>query len=333
MVEVGDRVEEKSSTLSFNERLSKLLSEAYPDSYEIVQEDNDVRKIVIRFPEITISNGRKSRLLKDLFIYFSVNETRMVDRLHGIRTTFFYDEARSQYLHSHLPRRAIINGSRFSSWFTDSWGSFCTGSSEFSMLQGDLLSTANKRFNWDKFEQYLYFIPIYLGWESLEGGPYIRMSNISDGASASSYKFDKSKGIWLKDWIAKRLTNLPLKLETKYAKKWITIDHRHPKLIEKLNKTLPVSYKRYKRGDDWYYSIPTDDHSTTINTLNSGDRSGIEFKGELFVLRIIPKEALDIGKPEDYELMVHPRELEEACKLLEIDINNKYEERNSVINC
>lgn len=323
------KVEEKSST--FLTKLKDLLEFVYPDRNEVLEIDNEYQ-VTIHFPEIQITNGSKKRLLKDLFIRFRLSELCMTQGLSGKRTTFFYDEAYTGYIHSHLPSSSVLNRydvSINSSYFDNYWSTFCTGHSEFSMLQADLRNTT--RFTWDKFEQYLYFLPIYLGWESLAGGPHIRMSRISDGISSNKFTVDSSYINGLADLMQRSFKDFPLKLENKYGKKWITIDDKHPKLIDKINsKCIDTGYIAYHRAGNWYNRIPTEDHSSIIERLNKNNTVGIEFKGQLYPFKIVPKDPIDIGNPEDYEKMVHPELIEKACRKIEVDINLRYEQRNNV---
>jgi hypothetical protein len=135
------------------------------------------KHILIYFPEINITNNKNNKhTIKDLYIRVNISpnsddddgESNESDALlyisiNGARTTISIEEYFSYYIHSHLPGQRHVD-----------FAGFCTGSSDFAMLMEDMRYTPTKE-NWEMF---FLSLERYLAWESLEGGPFIKMSRI-----------------------------------------------------------------------------------------------------------------------------------------------------------
>lgn len=135
------------------------------EDYDIISE-NDVIKILIKYNDITIENSLgNSHYIKSLFVKLSYNtSTKKLDnKIEGYRGELSVKELCNNYLHSHL------------STHNRNFGTFCLGSSEIGILLSDL----SKEFNFDKFDLFLYSLHEYVKWESLEGGPYTKIENLS----------------------------------------------------------------------------------------------------------------------------------------------------------
>lgn len=129
--------------------------------------------IVIYFPEVIVTNSNKESLvIKDLFVRVGINESGQLDyNLEGIRSTYSIPEMISGYIHSHL--RSI-------KWSEDSYKfnriayrSFCLGASDL-ITFANLYNSSN---NIADFESYLFMLNTVVSWESLQGGPHIKLSN------------------------------------------------------------------------------------------------------------------------------------------------------------
>ncbi|MEI6186921.1 MAG: hypothetical protein WCP46_00265 [Alphaproteobacteria bacterium] len=134
--------------------------------------------IIIHFPEFTITNSREdSHVIKDLYVKFCIHPRTVEDvhkvsiNFYGTRTTLHLKEYASNYGHSHLPSGCLCE-----------YRGFCLGSSEFGLIINSLLIEPTPE-GW-----YLLFFSLenYLIWESLEGGPYIKMAGIGYGLSSDS---------------------------------------------------------------------------------------------------------------------------------------------------
>ncbi len=138
--------------------------------------------IIIKFPEVVIKNSHDSTLtLKDLFVRQSVTFSPYgkgfrpdFHKIVGTRSTVSLEEFVSQYMHSHLPRN------KFNTETTLQYSNFCTGSSELEASRAMLNSEGKSA---EYLELYIQTIYNYVGWESLEGGPHIRMSTVAAKAA------------------------------------------------------------------------------------------------------------------------------------------------------
>lgn len=141
--------------------------------------DIDTMYLVVYFPEIEIKNGRKlSHTIKDLFTRIPVKLTPgargglKFERIQGTRTTLSKAEFISQYLHSHLPARGLVeHGVKVLHYYQN----FCTG-------EGDINNSTmllNTEYDPDMLRLLLLQIEPYVNWESLDGGPYMRIENVA----------------------------------------------------------------------------------------------------------------------------------------------------------
>ena len=125
--------------------------------------------VIIHFPKLTLTNrDNKYHTIRDLFVKFSINIYHKLDILEGTRTTFHPIEHQKKYKHSHLSASSDL-----------SFKNFCLGSdapiSFTKILLEEELTKPNT--NWtDTFLFFLNQIKAYVSYESLEGGPYIKIS-------------------------------------------------------------------------------------------------------------------------------------------------------------
>lgn len=140
--------------------------------------------VIIKFDEIIIKNSLNNEgLLKDIYVKFDLNFTKINDgyncnlndiSLKGLRSTRYNYELESNYIHSHLP---------LSNQFED-FTNFCIGTGPLALV---MIELKRKDFNIIKFKGFLYQIKSYLEWESIEGGPYIRLSNRNNSHNSQYY--------------------------------------------------------------------------------------------------------------------------------------------------
>jgi hypothetical protein len=132
--------------------------------FQITLKDVFRYKVVIYFPEITLSNmNRNSHTIKDL--YFSVlfkTDLKVEGTIRGMRTTFTRDEWVSQYTHSHL--------SGLCTTFRD----FCTGTGPINQV----ISILKTEYDEINFEMFCYHIKTFLEYESIEGTPFKYLEQI-----------------------------------------------------------------------------------------------------------------------------------------------------------
>lgn len=150
-------------------QVEEALQAIFPDKWEIQRNEDNYFILIIHFPFIKITNSKNhSHIIKDLFIRLKFDERfLLLTGLEGCRTVLNVEEWKSGYMHSHLPRNIVGN-----------WGLFCLGRSELAVIESEW-RMADQVFDIIQFELWMYQIGAYLQWESLGGGPYIRMSTIS----------------------------------------------------------------------------------------------------------------------------------------------------------
>ena len=134
--------------------------------------------LVIRFPEIEITNSKKhTLLLRDLYtrIPVKLGNARVrytFQQIQGTRITLSMLEYTHNYGHSHL---SIIdyklpqNRGHFLN--------FCTGEGDINHSRG-LLNCISDSFDYDMLRLHLLQVDPFLKWESIAGIPYFRMNNL-----------------------------------------------------------------------------------------------------------------------------------------------------------
>lgn len=143
------------------------------DRVDIVKITESEFQIIVLFPEIRINNSRRNtHIIKDLYVKIDINMVlgaRVGDRvsnisLYGRRGMLSDEEYRSNYGHSHFSGNGI-----------ERWSDFCLGSSDFSMIVHTM------KFSLTEEDWMLLFLSLenYVSWESLEGGPYRKIAEIS----------------------------------------------------------------------------------------------------------------------------------------------------------
>lgn len=126
----------------------------------------------ILFDEITISNShKKTHCIKDLVVKIPFSYDKHKDAIKvsqailGTRLTNSYSEIKSNYKHSHLPSNGVEQR------FND----FCLGATDVNIINTDL----KLNFSESKYLLFLNMLTAYVSWESLEGGPYIKLEGVS----------------------------------------------------------------------------------------------------------------------------------------------------------
>jgi hypothetical protein len=160
----------------------------------------------IHFPEIEISNTRgHTHTILDLFVFIGFKLTNgkfeMLPYLEGTRLTQTPLEHYNAYQHSHL-------GSSEAGRITH----FCLGGgTPTSVAIADLATS----FDIMKFELFLYQIDAYVRHESIEGGPYKRMNQMSF-EGGYRHRPDRSK-IYIDD-VMRQLSVTPLIFDALFNK-------------------------------------------------------------------------------------------------------------------
>lgn len=153
--------------LTNKDSVTKLVNEIFGEDRVFSTGSNSSFNLYIHFPEVEIRNSRGGRrTINDLIVKMLVNNygahSLGLDCQGSVFSPDLY-AADAGYAHSHLPRCQF-----------GTFSHFCLGASVFASMIVDL-SVNPTELNWTKV---LLGLPRYLSWESLEGGPYIRMSEV-----------------------------------------------------------------------------------------------------------------------------------------------------------
>lgn len=148
---------------------------------------------IIHFPKTTIRNSQGLKHeIKD--IYVSINMTLLshydeegiyipqrdkskmiITKVKGARTTVSIGEVSANYAHSHLGSRRLPTQDGSVEFYTD-YGNFCLGTGDVESVR--LLLGDDSNFTEDYIRLFLLDVQQLLEWESLEGVPFVYISNI-----------------------------------------------------------------------------------------------------------------------------------------------------------
>lgn len=152
----GNQTETYLRKNSYNEALDAI----FPDLYSWSSSE-----LIIKFPEIYIRNSKgQQHTLYDLYVMlgFSSDFKKFIALPKGRRLCLTKEELATGYRHSHLHSHA------------NSWDSFCLGNTAFADQATTFVTSP---IDADFFMVFLHQLDDYVAWESVEGGPYIRLEN------------------------------------------------------------------------------------------------------------------------------------------------------------
>lgn len=123
-------------------------------------------KAIILFPIINLINSRGDKhTIKDLYVIINFTPfMKMAQKFEGYRGRRSLLEHVNNYSHSHLHSN------------TDNIQTFCLGDTAFDTLVVSLQST----WDFDAFFMFIIQLKDYVHWESLEGGPYMRVRELKN---------------------------------------------------------------------------------------------------------------------------------------------------------
>lgn len=143
--------------------------------------------LIIHFPLLFMTNSNEvNHPIKDFFFRMTLkmDEGRVqIYEYRGQRTTVSYAEYKSGYRFSHLKVKAFNEPPIFLQ--------FCFGDGDLPRLKTQFNCTASSVSNghvtrYDIFKMLCFNIEPYLSWESLEGGPFMKLSQVFDQATLYS---------------------------------------------------------------------------------------------------------------------------------------------------
>lgn len=244
-----------------------LLEEIYPEMWDI-QMTIEARRLkpraVIKFPEIEITNSNDLKhTIYDLYFRFDLtavtddyfDDGRLkfnIDNLYGTRGKVSYGELTSGYKHSHLE----------SSNFSDmKYTHFCLGSSEIE--QAMVLINNSPELDVNLIRYFLLHIQTYINWESLEGGPYIKMKSIAR-------RGEEGNLLEVKPEIYRRLSN------SSYVPLYNTLSHDVDIDLDSKNAAIVIDNERFDDKVNHFFK----EHfgsGTTDKYMYYRDENGVYF--------------------------------------------------------
>jgi hypothetical protein len=305
-----------------------VLNTVYGDNWEIAVDTTGIRYLYIHFSEFTIRNSKSlSEDLTNLFIAIPLTDgIRNVkfreSRMYGFRTSYTYAQIRANYTHSHLAT-SLPEGAYNKS-------NFCLGSGPISASLVEMVDDPDP----DKFMFYLLQLNEFITWESLEGGPYRRITNINlgDGNENQAKTFPNSTLITI--------------IKHQDFKANISINENKISIIKDalfkvyLKKTLFTLFGLdagiffIKNGQNYSSIIRSTralkaDINTRVALVNSTNETFI-FKGVEYPILITDvDDELDREYVLD-ELVVHPRVLKQILQKINNTLIQQYYEKRGI---
>ena len=138
---------------------------------DIIETTNTGTSVYIWFPKETISNSKgQKHTIYDLYIKVEFIDSKFVD-MKTIRTSFTLAELSSGYSHSHSPSESYVQDATICKYTEER--SCCLGTGPLGQLMGDYIDS-------NILMSLCIYIEKWVRWESLEGGPYVRMEQIGN---------------------------------------------------------------------------------------------------------------------------------------------------------
>lgn len=236
------------------------------DRVDILKRTDKAFELYVFFPEITITNSAGfSHDIKELYVRFDItlkiNSNRVTTELnmYGRRGTISDYEFVSDYGHSHFSGLGM------------SWSHFCLGSSDFGMILQSM-RLDSKASDW---ELMLLSLENYVSWESLEGGPYRRMQNISIDRNIDmvNYRYNAFK----------LFAGIPSTCLT-FSDNKVQLIENHPELYKYYDEFSPL--KSFESAS----LSPFPDLKHSFDTSYTNPDSGFRFKGVSLKRTLYQKE-------------------------------------------
>jgi hypothetical protein len=262
--------------------IANLLSAVnkYYDS-SLVDITNDY--IMILYPELTIENSHgKKHKIKDLYVKLLLHSNGYIHRIDGFRGKISTIEFECGYSHSHLSRQLF-----------DNFKSFCLG-------EDTPMSSMMGKFFLDEDEALLFLalLDSYLIWESLEGGPYIRMEEVKNYTSQNGQGrvrlSIRKKNL---NNFLKKYDNVPV-LWDNFLKTLIVDTNKIYPMIDKISTDVGIL------SESGAYSPlgATINYNAPIRHLNTY----VSFKGTPVTLEISPPLEEEVQEVDYFQLKCNP---------------------------
>jgi len=273
------REEDQKQDRVILKKVEESLQAIFPYKWDLIlpSKGATVYTLIIKFPKIEITNGKEARHeINDLYVKWTFNKGFTIkDNLKGIRGLLSYVEYKCGYAHSHLPSSSYTSGPL--------WNPFCLGSGEFAQANTEWAMKGHE-FTQEAFELLLYQLDAYVRWESLQGGPYMRIENIAIGdLHVYLQRSQKHKEYKI---IVEALEKFPLKFDNINKRFKVENFLLEPIIseIKGITKIKKTSAGEYLHGDV--------SRSSILEWIEEGNEKGskksiLTFKGEEIFFKVI----------------------------------------------
>lgn len=284
-------------------------------------------QILIKFPEIEITNGVHKHTIKDLYVRAFIRPNGTIRTgIDGIRGKLNIEEVRSQYLHSHLPYsnpRDLI------------FQPFCTGIGPINQV----MMILNNKYTTTNFKMFLFHLKVYVAWESLEGRPHMYIENIGKGNSNDVYYLGEGAASDVADRLVRTMKDIP----TENLIELLDYDVLPTKITVNINDKFEKWASETIRGWDLERMMPG--YSLETNCLlNTKDNSGryypiprsgartdlydpekviLQFKGQDIKLKVEEYQDPNIKTIKDEEKVPHRLITKYLCQKLSSTLSQK----------
>lgn len=303
------------------DEITSIAEEIHPDrwSFDIIKSNeftiNSTAKfrLTIHFPELTITNSNKrSHKISDLYICMFFNSNmEHIGGLYGNRGTISYPELCFNYRHSHLRPTSDSN-----------WNSFCLGDgTTTSQIVNGL---AADRWNPTLFRSCLLILYGYSEWESLEGGPYIRIAAVNNNSRTATMDVDDSTKIKYYRNFIKTYENFPVTLSTEnnINKFKVNITEEFEQFVTRLILTDDLLVIKQLNGEYTPRENNISDVISRINNFNTNAKrnlsNGIVFKNQIIYTQCINS---NLNMENITSLVANPNITRYIAEQLEKEIN------------
>ncbi len=289
------------------------------EQFEICEshQSSSNRAVAIHYPEITIDNGNKTKVLRNLFVILEVYNDQLMN-FGLIKTTYDTEDLSSDglYVHSHFHVLDLTAIRKMNIKYSEG-GKFCLGDGTPISYLHKTVSVSPSEIKWIEF---LFAIKPYLEWESKSGTPYISIDGLksSKGRTAIS---QTAIGNDIKSSVRYFNTTL-FNYYTENNRFKIKNDEKLYNFVNQFN--TRIIYKPLIREDN-NYSIETNSLSSNaldiIANCERGRYSPLIFNGKEYPIEILKHESEAVDTIYKIPISI----LNTTLKLLENKINNEEE--------
>jgi hypothetical protein len=288
------------------------------DQFEICesQQSSSNRAVAIHYPEITIDNGNKTKLLRNLFVILEICNDALIN-FGLIKTTYDTEDLSSGglYVHSHFHSLDLREIRKMNIKYSPT--KFCLGDGTPISYLHKTVSVSPSEIKWIEF---LFAIKPYLEWESKSGTPYITIDGLKSSKGRTVIS-QTAMGNDIKSSVRYFNTTL-FNYYTENNRFKIKNDEKLYNFVNQFN--TRIIYKPLIREDD-NYSIETSSLSSgasdIIANCERGRYSPLIFNGKEYPIEILKHESEAVDTIYKIPISI----LNTTLKLLENKINNEEE--------